>query len=468
MITIFDSVYIVITKLCPISRVLLPMAMLLGWAAIAPLSAGAEIFQNVASHPEENIADKNERIQKLQESIIEQKLKILHSKKRERNVAAELKAINSKLEEQRKRLKDLQQEYATQEQLFDSDQKKLLRTTVEKETFKPHVERRLAAYYQTGTVSLMNVLFTTNNLPELLTLEEYFRFLLQHDRRAITNYGSTIVELKETRITHDQKRQKLLDIMKEVSAEEKALADTQRSQETLLSQISRERSLYQQAADEIEKAANDLADTLRALRLRANPVLAASGPATPKQDTGNIPLSPRSGKEQIPEKNTPQSLPAEKKTETAPEPQPTPLPPGNSFAGRKGLLPPPVPGIILPRTTIMPDGKVTVNPGIDIVVPVNTPIKAIHDGRVITSGRMKEYGNLMIIDHGQQYYSVISRSHSFYKKEGERVRQGEVLGHTGDIAATPGKGLHFEIRHGVNPENPLEWIRLTGLTVQDR
>ncbi len=414
----------------------LPVAALLAViACAAPLPAAAAGPQPTIKPPQADIKVSNKRIQQLQEGIIEQKLNILKSRKKERSVLNELAEINNRLLEQRQRLARLKQEYTVREQQLDADQQKLVQITVEHEAFRPHLEKRLAAYYQTGAVSLLNVLFSSQTLPDLLELQESFRNLLQHDRDAIINYRTTVSELEQARRVHTQEREKLIRIMEQVRREERNLADTRAAQQELLKRIGTQKALYQQAAAEIKKAATELADTLRELRIRATPVLAAAGPGL-KPDTGSA---------------RPQAARPEKRADDL------------SFAGQKGRLAPPVAGILLPRSRRNSSGKLVETPGIDIQVPAGTPVRAIYNGRVITSARLKNYGNLLIIDHGLQYYSVTSRAARFYKKEGQQVKKGEVIGRTGKATAQPGHGLHFELRHGINHVDPLEWLDTTSL-----
>ena len=90
-------------------------------------------------------------------------------------------------------------------------------------------------------------------------------------------------------------------------------------------------------------------------------------------------------------------------------------------------------------------------------------IKAVYDGKIIHSGYLRGYGNLMIIDHGQQYFSLLSRAADFYSKEGTKVEKGEIVGMTGDGDPLYGEGLHFEIRKGSKPEDPLLWLKKNSL-----
>ena len=136
------------------------------------------------------------------------------------------------------------------------------------------------------------------------------------------------------------------------------------------------------------------------------------------------------------------------------------------FPGQKGLLDPPVNGTV----TILFGQKIkgkfqssTISNGIDIWVKKGVEITAIYEGKIIHSGYLRGYGNLLIIDHGQQYFSLISRAADYYKKDGLKVAKGEIIGMTGEGDPLYGEGLHFEIRKGSKPEDPLLWFKKNSL-----
>ncbi|MDT8335130.1 MAG: peptidoglycan DD-metalloendopeptidase family protein, partial [Desulfurivibrionaceae bacterium] len=132
-----------------------------------------------------------------------------------------------------------------------------------------------------------------------------------------------------------------------------------------------------------------------------------------------------------------------------------------SFSTKKGRLPPPVRGAVTTFFGKSKQGKfgiVTRADGIDIKTLAGSEIRAIHAGKVVYSDRLKGYGNLIIIDHGHQYYSLISRAAELYKKEGEAVTAGEAIGIMDEGGGLLGEGLHFEIRHGTTPLDPLDWL----------
>ncbi len=130
-----------------------------------------------------------------------------------------------------------------------------------------------------------------------------------------------------------------------------------------------------------------------------------------------------------------------------------------SFAARKGSLPMPVIGKIINsfgRRYDAASSLYTFHKGIDIEASPGADIKAVYDGKVVFLGSLGGYGKLMILDHGNQYYSLIGHLGDMAKKEGDAVAAGEVIGHT----ALDGTPVYFEIRQRHVAVNPVPWLAM--------
>ena len=97
--------------------------------------------------------------------------------------------------------------------------------------------------------------------------------------------------------------------------------------------------------------------------------------------------------------------------------------------------------------------------GIEIKADRGTPVRSIFGGRVIYAGWFKGYGNMIIIDHGANFYSVYAHLEELFASKGDMVNSGQVIATVGDSGSLTGPRLYFEIRHHGKPENPLQWIK---------
>ena len=96
--------------------------------------------------------------------------------------------------------------------------------------------------------------------------------------------------------------------------------------------------------------------------------------------------------------------------------------------------------------------------GIDIAAPVGTRVLAAADGKVIFSDVLRGYGNVVIVRHGGGYLTVYAHHRVNLVKEGQRVRQGEVLAEVGQTGRATGPSLHFEVRKDNLARNPLRYL----------
>jgi murein DD-endopeptidase MepM/ murein hydrolase activator NlpD len=97
--------------------------------------------------------------------------------------------------------------------------------------------------------------------------------------------------------------------------------------------------------------------------------------------------------------------------------------------------------------------------GIDIVAPSGTIIRAARDGVVSFSGWMNGYGRVVIVTHSSGLQTVYAHNSVNLVREGQRVRQGDPIARVGSTGNATCPHLHFEIRQGGRPVDPLQFLR---------
>ena len=129
------------------------------------------------------------------------------------------------------------------------------------------------------------------------------------------------------------------------------------------------------------------------------------------------------------------------------------------FSKLRGKLQWPVPGNLrhrfgtqVERSELKWDGDV-------INAPINQPVRAVANGRVIFAKWLAGYGFLMIVNHGGGYMTLYGRNHALLKKVGDHVIAQETIATVGNSGGFEKPGLYFSIRQNGKPLNPNAWIK---------
>jgi murein hydrolase activator len=97
--------------------------------------------------------------------------------------------------------------------------------------------------------------------------------------------------------------------------------------------------------------------------------------------------------------------------------------------------------------------------GIDIEAPMGEEIRAVEGGKVVFADRFSGYGKMLILEHGDRYFSIYAHLAEIFKKNGDAVKRGETLGLVGDSDSLAGARLYFEMRKDGRSIDPLPWFR---------
>lgn len=99
------------------------------------------------------------------------------------------------------------------------------------------------------------------------------------------------------------------------------------------------------------------------------------------------------------------------------------------------------------------------NDGINLAVPEGTPVKAAEDGVVAYSGNeLKGYGNLVLVRHSNGYVTAYAHASELMVKRGDTIKRGQVIAKSGQSGEVASPQLHFEIRKGSSPVDPLQFL----------
>lgn len=368
---------------------------------------------------ERELHARQEQILRLQAGLGAQQEQLNHSQAKESDLLGELNRIDQELQDRRLHRDEVQEKLTRQKQLTGAKELEVESSTRQHQRLRQQIQGRLRAFARLGELGVLNALFATTSLPELISFELNFRQLLRHDQAMIARYRAQLLTLTGHRQTLAAEEKKLSELLAQLQASEEELLASRQERERLLERVKSEELLYRHALREIEEATNLLGSTITQLLARD------PGPSAARRPPGENPAPART-----------------------------------SFAAQKGFLPPPASGPVSSTFGSTPGkfGATTQARGITFQAPPGSELRAVFPGTVAYAGPLKGYGQIVIVDHGQNYFSLIGRMGRISCAEGREVRAGEPLGRMGEATGLLEEGAHFEIRHGSEAVDPLPWL----------
>lgn len=340
-------------------------------------------------------------IGKLEKEIKSHLEKIRKNSEKEVSLLDELQLIDQKLDSSKRKLADLKQQLAKQQDLLNRKLEELSRIKQVSDRIRRHLEKRLRSFYVMGKTGFLNVTFSRKNLPELMLFNDAFKQMLKYDQSLISRYRSSITELTQAKKALELEKNILVGLVHQAEKEEQALSDIRVEKTRLLARIKSKKGLYEQAVREMQRAEQDLTKALSTLQQAKKNKL-------------------------------------------------------RGFLLNKGRMQGPVEGNLSVHFGELVDN----NPSKGIVIHTqeNSPVVSIFTGKVIFAGYKLGYGNMVIIDHGLGYYTITAHLDEILVQDGDRVLGGQQIGTTGDIATLFSRGLYFEIRKDSKMLDPLQWL----------
>ncbi len=374
------------------------------------VAAGALVL---AQPPEAPLNEYKKKAQDISREIEKGRAKIQKFTHKESGIIQQLNQADRALNRSRKRTANRGRE-------IDRLDKKISDATVASENLfrqiqanEQYVANRLAALYKLNWLGKINVLASAENLQEMIQRKKAIELVLAQDEKVIQNLIDSRLEFENVRSRleshRDEKRQRAEAYLKQIER----MAAERKKRSNLLAYVRKEKSAQLDAIESLKQAARDLDEKIKNLGRDAN-------------TRGS----------------------AEYRT-------------GEPFQSYKGLLKLPVKGKIISLFGKFKNTRYQVlnfRSGIVIQTERGEPIQAVYAGKVLYADWFKGYGNMIIIDHGDNYYTVYAHIEEAFKTSGDSVETGEVIATVGDTDSISGPKLYFEVRHHGKPLDPMQWI----------
>lgn len=299
-------------------------------------------------------------------------------------------------------------------------------------TQQDHLSRLLHRHYTQGSRVEMDAfsLLVSGRDPNQAALDyQYLKSLSQAK-------ADLIADLR----AKEKEKKRLAGAAHEKNAELEAIEDKQRQARTrLVDQQKQRQALLARTAEKIKAQRKEIG-ALQRDEKRLTDLIARLAKAAKR------PVRPAPGKQP----------PTTVRNERTPDPAQA----GGAFAALRGKLALPVRGEIASRFgKPRPEGGTTWK-GLFIRAAEGAEVRAVAAGEVVFADWLRGFGNLLVVDHGDDFLSVYGNNQSLLKETGQRVAPGEVVATVGNTGGSPESGLYFELRHQGQAFDPIRWVRL--------
>ena len=272
------------------------------------------------------------------------------------------------------------------------------------------LRQRLIRLYKWTPFYKLEILFSSKSLPQILSSSYYLQILAKDDQQAFFEFKADW----ERYLTDKNMREDLIDILEQRKLEKESelsfLGAERKSKKDILDQVGKEEKNKKQLEKELKSAQRKLEELIVALEKQR---------AKAKSSQKNV----------------------EKRIGTLPWPC------RGSVVTKFGK-------IIHPKYNTK-----TKNNGIDISASYGDKVHAVAPGKVVYADRFMGYGNLVLIDHLDGYYSLYGHLAEMLVEVGQEISEGRILGRIGESGSLSGPMLHFELRKNGKPVDPLAYLK---------
>jgi murein DD-endopeptidase MepM/ murein hydrolase activator NlpD len=318
---------------------------------------------------------------------------------------AQLDQLDTQISTAQSLLNEKQTAYTQAQAQVQAAQQELAKKQQELDERRTALGKRARGIYESGQINYFELLFQSTDLSDFISRMEYFNKLVSNDRKLLTDIRDQKEKISQQ--TEQLKSRRDLAGQLQIQAA-KASADLDEKKAQQKTALEQNQKALQVSYDEVERLqseSNALNDKIRKLQ---------AAQAGRNSGDGTISTWPLPGNYEI----------------------------SDPFGWRTHPI----------------THKQSLHTGTDIEAPMGKEIHAAGAGVVIMAGWNEAYGNMVIIDHGNGISSLYGHQSKLNVTEGQSVKAGQVIGYVGSTGWSTGPHLHFEVRVGGNPTDPLRFF----------
>jgi murein hydrolase activator len=377
-------------------------------------------------------ADAKKQLQGIKKEIREKKRLITKTTQVESAVSDELAKIDLSLQSKERSLSDLNRDMKSVEKGLDKTRSEIGMVVKDVEARKKLIQNRLVSVYKAGEVGNIRFLFSSESLPKMLENLRYMKALLENDRQQVAEYNERIAKLQELKTSMEQDVRRKENLKQSIVEKKQEIETEKANKAAYLLKVREDKKTYIASLQELEANSRRLQSIVEKLEAASRKRYTAKSRKHSVQPDG------KGGTNFVPPSTS------------------------TGFGAQKGRLSLPTQGRIVDsfgRHKHPEFNSYTICNGISIAAPIGADVRSIYSGTIVFSGYFKGYGNMVIVDHGDGFFSLYAHNSKVYKRVGANVAKNELLASVGDVDSPRGSSLYFEIRYQGKPIDPTPWVR---------
>jgi len=354
------------------------------------------------------INDEQKELQVLRKKIALQEKTISMVRAKESTVLKHLQKIGTQLKLKERELTISQLGYKINQKKILSLVQRYKKAEQKLKYHKNVLGLRLRSIYKEGPVYPLKIIFSSNNVTDLLQKIKYMNLITRQDSELLYDYKNKLEHIKEDKRSLFTARAKIIELKEKTILKKKEIQRAKKIKSRFLKKIKEEKSLNIKTRKELVAASNNLNKLIKKLLVKL-----VSGE-------------------------------------------------GLDISDKKGRLKLPLNGQILNkfgRKRVKEYDSYIVYNGINVKAKMGSFVKAVFSGKILYAGELEGYGNLVIIGHGNKYHSLYGHLDDIKVSVDKIVKTGEIVGLSGDSGSIEGEVLYFELRKNGKPIQPLPWFR---------
>lgn len=361
-----------------------------------------------------------QELQGIRTEIKDKKKGLAKAGKKEKGLLAEIERIGKRLYALEAEERGLDREIMVLEKGLNEKTAAISALQLETERKKGLLYKRLVFLYKSGNIGYLKYLLSSDGATDAGRKYRYVTKIAAHDRDMINGFQKDAATLSFQMEGIRADKVNLEGVEKELTKKRAEIKREREERDRLLAEVRKEKVQYKESLKELEANARNLQHLLNKLERQAS--MASNGAGRDKGKGSTV----------------------------------------SGFELQKGHLDFPIRGDVVGffGKEMDKDSKTAVyRKGIEIRAKTASVIRAVYGGKIIYADQFKGYGLMMIIDHGEGFYTLYAHATRLLKKMNDEINKGDIIGEIGESGLTGEPVLYFEVRRAGKPENPMEWLK---------